>query len=108
MMFRKLYWTSESVPHEGPSHVIGVYTSIPDLLRAGLRPEENDGLRLTLVKLDSSSEPLGAWTEEDAERLPEALAPFVATEEFTAESVLNLSHALGARKSLRSPARSSL
>ena len=101
MKFRKLYWTSESLPPNGGcSELIGVYTSIPDLIRCGLRPKKDAGLRLTLVKLDSSSEPLGVWTHEDADRLPEALSPFIATEEFTTEAVIHLSESL---KAIRSP-----
>lgn len=103
MKFRKLYWTSESLPENGAcSKLLGVYTSIPDLIRAGLRPHPGDGLKLTLVKLDSASAPLGSWTNEDAERLPEALAPYIASEEFSTENVLDLSHALG---ELKIPAR---
>ena len=89
-MFRRLYWVSEQVAPDHTSAVIGVYTSIPDLVRYGLRFPEKGHLRLTLTKLDSDREPLGRWTSPEFEGLEEGLAPYVVTEEFSTEQVKTL------------------
>ncbi|MCU0316021.1 MAG: hypothetical protein MUC92_05470 [Fimbriimonadaceae bacterium] len=100
MKFRKLYWVTEAVRSDGSSSITGVYTSIPDLMNKGLG--ENglafgpNCLRLTLVKLDSSKEPLGAWTSPTFEGMREALEEFVETQEFNGpacdELVAHLHH----------------
>ena len=94
MMFRKLYWVSETVAADLSSNVVGVYTSIPDLIEHGLRSRPGETLRLTLTKLDSTREPFGVWSESHPDALVAELQPFVQTEEFTAESVLSLVAAL--------------
>jgi hypothetical protein len=86
-MFRRLYWVSEQVAPDQTSAVLGVYTSIPDLIRYGLRFPEKGYLRLTLTKLDSDREPMARWTSPEFEGLEEGLAPYVATEEFSIEQV---------------------
>jgi hypothetical protein len=91
MMFRRLYWVTERVQPDGATSVRGVYTSIPDLLDHGL-PAVFDGaqhcaLRLSLVKLDSRSGPLGTWTTTEFGRIAEDLQPYVVTGEFAIESV---------------------
>ncbi len=87
-MFRKLYWVTESVDQAGISHVTGVYTSIPDLVRHGIQSNEiSSNLRLTLTKLDSNKEPLGTWSSPHFDGLSEALQTFVETDEFSAEQV---------------------
>jgi hypothetical protein len=86
-MFRKLYWVSEQVFDDGTSTVNGVYTSIPDLVRYGLRFPENGQLRLTLTKLDSNQEPLGCWLSPNFDGLETAMGPYLKTEEFTSDQV---------------------
>lgn len=97
-MFRKLYWVTEMVDPLGASHIIGVYTSIPDLIRTGL-PESNkpDRLRLTLTKLDSTQPPFGVWCEPDFSCLSERLQDFIATDEFSMEHCQMLVEALRSR-----------
>lgn len=86
MMFRKLYWVTETVERDGRSHVTGVYTSIPDLIRHGLaHGASNTDLRLTLTKLDSEGEPLGCWTSPRYDGLAQKLEEFVLTDEFSKE-----------------------
>lgn len=87
MMFRRLYWVTEELSENGSSKVTGVYTSIPDLIRFGLRwtGEAAAGLRLTLVKLDCEKEPLGVFEPPRYERLEERLEDFIKTDEFSTE-----------------------
>ena len=94
-MFRRLYWVTEHVDPTGASKIIGVYTSIPDLIRHGLQMPQGQGrLRLTLTKLDSSQEPLGCWLEPRFEGLQERLEEFVVTEEFSKDHCSSLVSAL--------------
>lgn len=78
----------ERVTSDGSSSVVGVYTSIPSLIRQGLdgwdpqRPEA-EGLRLTLTKLDSACPPFGAWSAPHFDGLEDCLRKFVLTEEFS-------------------------
>jgi hypothetical protein len=93
-MFRKLYWVTEAIQTSGQSQVLGVYTSIPDLIRHGL-PQVRDGkLRLTLTKLDSSSAPMGVWTEPNFEGIEDQLDQFVKTDEFSKDHCSSLCQAL--------------
>ena len=84
-MFRKLYWVTEFVYGDGSSHVTGIYTSIPDLLRKGLDRQNLSSTRLTLSKLDSAEPPLGSWGVRDFDRIQDTLQEFVRTDEFSAE-----------------------
>ncbi|CAN5442333.1 hypothetical protein BH11ARM1_BH11ARM1_08450 [soil metagenome] len=94
-MFRKLYWVTEHVYVNGESKVLGVYTSIPDLIRHGLQQAPRGGiLRLTLTKLDSCQEPLGTWMQPNFEGIEQRLEEFVATDEFTKEHCNALCKAL--------------
>ena len=94
-MFRRLYWVTEHVYPTGSSKVIGVYTSIPDLIRHGLQSPPAEGrLRLTLTKLDSSQEPMGCWCEPRFDGLPECLEEFVCTDEFSRDHCNALVQAL--------------
>lgn len=86
-MFRKLYWVSEQVFHDGTSTVNGVYTSIPDLVHYGLRFPDKGQLRLTLTKLDSNQQPLGCWLSPNFDGLEMAMGPYLKTEEFTNDHV---------------------
>ena len=93
-MFRKLYWVTEIIQKNGQSSVLGVYTSIPDLIRHGL-PQAHEGtLRLTLTKLDSSNSPMGTWTEPHFEGIEEKLDEFVRTDEFSKDQCSALCQAL--------------
>jgi hypothetical protein len=96
-MFRKLYWVIEFVREDGRSEVAGVYTSIPDLIRRGLRHEGSGSLRITLAKLDSEKAPFGSWTGPEFAGLEEACQQFIRTEEFGADEVKSLVAALRAR-----------
>jgi len=99
-MFRKLYWVVEETDANHPSRVRGVYTSVPDLVRYGIRGEDPSSLRLTLSQLDSPYAPLGTWSRHEYAKLPDDLAPFVLTEEITAEHVQMLQTALHSPASL--------
>ena len=101
MMFRKLYWVTELVDPLGASHIVGVYTSIPDLIRNGL-PDTKDEirLRLTLTKLDSTQPPFGVWCEPDFSSLAERLNDFIATDEFSPEHCQMLVDALHSRSAV--------
>jgi len=94
-MFRKLYWVTEQVDRDGSSRVTGVYTSIPDLIRHGLRwSRTSDSLRLTLTKLDSEKEPLGSWASPGFSGLEASLQEFIRTDEFSQEHCQALVKAL--------------
>ena len=94
MKFRKLYWVSEQIDEQGRSEVIGVYTSIPDLVEVGLRRVDGlpkrAGYRLSLVKLDSKKKPLGLWESPDFEGLADDLEEFIKTKEFSRPDCENL------------------
>lgn len=95
MMFRRLYWVVEEVEKSGQSQVIGVYTSIQDLIQRGLGcVDEGNDIRLTLTKLDSTKPPLGAWTSPRFEGLEADLEEYVRTDEFTADQCKALSDEL--------------
>jgi hypothetical protein len=94
-MFRKLYWVTEHVYSNGESKVLGVYTSIPDLIRHGLQPAPRGGhLRLTLTKLDSGNEPLGCWVQPNFTGLADKLEEFIKTDEFSKDHCSALCQAL--------------
>jgi len=93
-MFRRLYWVTEQVQANGASKILGVYTSIPDLIRHGLTGEGDGRLRLTLTKLDSEDGPIGTWLEPGFDNLEAKLQDFVKTEEFSAEHCKSLVRAL--------------
>ncbi len=105
MMFRKLYWVTEQLQN-GSTSVTGVYTSVHDLIKSGLswrgETTPDTTLRLTLVKLDSSNGPLGQWDASNLSALGSDLEPFVKTDEFRLDEVLDLVEALG--KFLGTPA----
>jgi len=94
MMFRRLYWVTERVQPDGSTSVRGVYTSIPDLVDHGFpavfEATNPCALRLSLVKLDSRSGPLGTWTPAEFGRIAEDLQPYVVTGEFAVENVTML------------------
>jgi hypothetical protein len=96
-MFRRLYWVSEIVEANGQSKVIGVYTSIPDLLDAGLGQREgSQQLRLGLYKLDSDKGPFGIWTSPNFDGMETTLQSFVSTDEISSEHVAMLVSAVAA------------
>ena len=93
MMFRKLYWVTEQIEPNGSSNVTGVYTSIPDLIRHGLRWTDHNGggeFRLTLTKLDCVKSPLGVWTSPTFDGLEDSLQEFVRTDEFSQDHCKSL------------------
>ena len=95
MMFRKIYWVTEEVDPLGFSHVSGVYTSIPELIRHGLTWDiGNHFLRLTLTKLDSDKEPFGTWCEPNFSGIGERLEEFIETDEISLEHSKMLVEAL--------------
>ncbi len=86
MMFRRLYWVVEEVEQTGQSQVIGVYTSIQDLINRGLGcVDTGNDIRLTLTKLDSTKPPLGCWASPRFEELETDLEEYIRTDEFTQE-----------------------
>lgn len=95
-MFRRLYWVTEEIAEDGASRVTGVYTSVPDLIRHGLRwtgsPKKT--FRLSLVKLDCNNDPLGCFESPRYEGLEERLQDFVKTNEFSVEECQSLADAL--------------
>jgi len=100
MMFRRLYWVTEQVDSLGNSRILGVYTSIPELIRHGLNGDEIKGrLRLTLTKLDSDKGLFGTWSEPQFHGLAERLNDFVQTDEFSPEHCQMLLEALKRRSS---------
>jgi hypothetical protein len=95
MMFRRLYWVVEEVEKSGRSQVIGVYTSIQDLINRGLGcVDSGNEIRLTLTKLDSTKPPLGCWASPRFENIEKDLEEYVQTDEFTVEQCLALSQEL--------------
>ncbi|MCW5943138.1 MAG: hypothetical protein KIS66_12965 [Fimbriimonadaceae bacterium] len=98
MKFRKLYWVTEQLGTNGHSEVTGVYTSIPDLIDHGLRwigeQAQREGLRLSLVQLDSPNRPLGCWRSPDFAGLREDLRPYQTNDEISAEHCEALIEAL--------------
>ncbi len=90
-MFRRLYWVVEEVEQTGQSQVIGVYTSIQDLIARGLGCiDAGNDIRLTLTKLDSTKPPLGCWASPRFGDLEKDLQEYVKTDEFTQEACLSL------------------
>jgi len=94
-MFRKLYWVTEQVQADGKSHVTGVFTSIPNLVKEGFACKELGRLRLTLTKLDCEGGALGRWTGPDFAGLRDRLTEFIKTDEFSPEQCESLIAALG-------------
>ena len=87
MKFRRLYWVTEQIDGQGRSEVVGVYTSIPDLVEIGLRWDDGlpkrVGYRLSLVKLDSKKKPLGTWQSPDFTSLADDLEEYIKTKELS-------------------------
>lgn len=98
MKFRRLYWVTEQLGEDGTSEVIGVYTSIPDLVEDGLEwcdgIERKSKFRLSLVKLDSKKKPLGCWVSPDFQALSDDLEEYVKTQEFSSVECETLIDAL--------------
>lgn len=97
MVFRKLYWVTEQGDGKGNWSVSGVYTSVTDLIDHGLRwvgSSPGSAFRITLVKLDSSKEPLGAWVSPEFSGLESGLEAYVKTGEFTEEDRVALRRSL--------------
>ncbi|MCB0825298.1 MAG: hypothetical protein KDC26_03850 [Armatimonadetes bacterium] len=93
MKFRRLYWVTEQIDADGKSTLGGVFTSIYDLTHKGLKWNDSvngKGFRLSLVKLDCESGPLGTWNGPDFSGLEEDLEPFIASTEFDRPSVEQL------------------
>lgn len=95
MMFRKLYWVVEHLDEKGSSRIQGVFTSIPDLIRIGLKTDAQ--VRLTLAKLDTHEAPFGCWTGPEFDGLGQKLEEFIATDEFTREQCQALIQALNSK-----------
>ena len=92
-MFRRLYWVKEIVESNGASTVIGVYTSIPDLIEHGLGREDDQKVRLSLFQLDRANGCLGVWTCSDLEHMEQDLQKFIKTDEMSQDHVNRLVHA---------------
>jgi hypothetical protein len=88
MMFRKLYWVTEQVPGNSTSQVLGVYTSIPNLIRHGLSSDlDLDRIRLSLTKLDCDDGVVANWQGRSFGRLRDDLRSFIESEDFTEDQV---------------------
>jgi hypothetical protein len=90
-MFRRLYWVKEIVEGDGTSKVVGVYTSIPDLIEHGMDHQATQSLRLSLVQLDRKDGCLGVWTPANFDSLTEDLQKYVQTDEMSQEHLNRLS-----------------
>jgi hypothetical protein len=97
-MFRKLYWVTEQVTTDGKSHVTGVFTSIPNLLKEGMACNQLGCLRLTLMKLDSENGTLGSWTAPNFKGIEERLHDLVKSDEVTIDHSESLVAALEKHK----------
>jgi len=86
-MFRRLYWVTEEVEAGKGNGVLGVYTSIPDLVHQGIQSRNGSAgkLRISLVKLDSDRGPLGVWEGPNFEGIADELQQYVKTDEFSAD-----------------------
>lgn len=93
MPFRRIYWITEHVDADGSTRASGVYTSVYDLVERGL-PRHGQGLRLTLVKVDSDGDPLGSYASPTFDGLAEDLLGYAATDEVTADQRKGLLEAL--------------
>lgn len=103
MMFRKLYWVTERVDRTGEGRVLGVFTSIPNLIRHGLESETDlRHLRLTLTKLDSSDGAIASWFGPTFACMERDLAQFVATDEFSSEQCKALVEAIEVKRPVAS------
>jgi hypothetical protein len=98
MRFRRIYWVTEQMEAGGKSRVVGIYTSIPDLIETGLPalPDKAAGFRVSLCELDSNQPPVTSFESPDFSGVSEALEPIVKGGEFTVEEARALSHALTA------------
>jgi hypothetical protein len=96
MPFRRIYWITEHVHADGSTQASGIYTSVYDLVERGL-PRHSEGLRLTLVKVDSDSDPLGTYDSPAFEGLAEDLLGYTATDEITEDQRKGLLDALHSR-----------
>jgi hypothetical protein len=97
MMFRKLYWVTEGVDAESSSHILGVYTSIPTLIRNGFSADTDPSrTRLSLTRLDCDDGILATWIGEEYQRLRGDLQQFVDSDDFTADQAEALYHAVSA------------
>jgi hypothetical protein len=99
MMFRKLYWVTERVDRTGEGRVLGVFTSIPNLIRHGLECEiDLRHLRLTLTKLDCGDGPIASWFGPTFACLERDLAQFVATDDFSSDQCMALVDLIEAKR----------
>ena len=99
MMFRKLYWVTESVDEDGVSHILGVYTSIPHLLRSGFHANSDlSHTRLSLTRLDCEDCILATWIGADYDRIRDDIRQFVDSDDFNVDQVDALWHAVSALK----------
>jgi len=97
MMFRKLYWVTEGVDQDGATHILGVYTSIPTLVRNGFHATVDLArTRLSLTRLDCEDGILASWLGSDFNRIRSDLQQFVDTDDFNAEQADALWHAVSA------------
>jgi hypothetical protein len=102
MRFRRIYWVTEQLGAGDKSVVTGVYTSVHDLLEHGLAMRDfvefKDGIRLTLVELDSAGKPILSASSPDFAEMQEGLKPLAQSGELTAEECARLVAALTAGK----------
>ena len=103
MRFRRIYWVTEQLGHDGSSEVTGVFTSIPDLVDTGLgirnASAKNAGFRVTLCELDSGLEPLMRFESPTFEGFEENVQAIIQTGEMSLEEYNTLLEALRAHRS---------
>ena len=97
MKFRRIYWVTEHIGEDSTSRVVGVYTSIPDLIDKGMRwtpGADGSGYRVSLVKLDHEGDPFGCWSSPDFANMEADLMEYVKTGEFSGPETEALALAL--------------
>lgn len=83
--------------------MLGVFTSIPNLIRHGLESEVDlRHLRLTLTKLDSSDGAVASWFGPTFACLERDLTQFVETDEFSGEQCKALVAAIDSKRPVAS------
>ena len=97
MRFRRIYWVTEQFEEGGDSRVVGVYTSIPDLIEIGLPLIKGKaaGFRVSLYELDSDAPAIASFSSDDLSGVGAAMHPLVTGGEFTHEEAKALEDSLG-------------
>lgn len=98
MRFRRIYWTLEQFNGDGSDDVVGIYTSIHDLVECGL-PMTRDaanGYRFTLCELDCACLPIASFRSPDFDGIDDLLNPLIQNGEISKEEFAELRAAVRA------------